>query len=284
MFYFKHLNLSKKSEARHKKLEQEVVNNANGIIVVTESMRRDFNAKTGTPVHVITNGYDPQDFQTPMTKEQEEAKRFFEITHTGLMVENGNPTTLWKVLGNMAKENNDFRNHLRIRLIGNTEASIIQDIQNNGLGSSLINLGYIPHSRIPGWQKCASVLILPLRKEPEAAAILTGKVFEYLYSTADSNGNHPVIAGFGPETGDLAHLLKDAGCGAVYDWDNEEEIKKTIAVEYLKFKERLNQGEKCLLANEAGESRENLSKVEAFSRPALTEKLARLLEDTLNNK
>lgn len=284
MFYFKHLNLSKKSEARHKKLEQEVINNANGIIVVTESMRRDFSAKTGTPVHVITNGYDPQDFQTPMTKEQEEAKRFFEITHTGLMVENGNPSVLWKLLGQMAKADEDFRNQLRIRLIGNTENSIIQDIQNNGLANNLINLGYIPHSQIPGWQKCASVLILPLRKEPEAAAILTGKVFEYLYSTADSNGNHPVIAGFGPETGDLAYLLKDAGCGAVYDWDNEEEIKKTIAVEYLKFKERLNQGEKNSSADEAyesieEESRESRSKVEAFSRPALTEKLARLLED-----
>lgn len=287
MFYFKHLNLSGKSEARHRKLEQEVLDEASGIIVVSESMRKDFSARTGRTVTKITNGYDPQDFQTTLTEEQEEAKRFFEITHTGLMVENGNPSVLWKVLGQMAREDNEFKKHLRIRLIGNTEASIIQDICNNGLKDNIINHGYIPHSEIPGWQKCASVLILPLRKEPEAAAILTGKVFEYLFSTADSSGNHPVIAGFGPETGDLAHLLKDAGCGAVHDWDDEKKIKETIASEYLKYKEKLRLGEikteeRCMPSNaDNGISGESCSKVEAFSRQALTGKLAQLLNEVV---
>ena len=97
-----------------------------------------------------------------------------------------------------------------------------------GLQECFVNMGYMPHSVIPTWQRAASLLLLPLRKEPEAGGILTGKFFEYLASGS------PILA-FGPKDGDLAAALAQTGAGTIFQWDEKEAVKEYMLETYYKW-------------------------------------------------
>lgn len=208
MFYFKHLQLCRWAEKRHEKLEKQVLDNASCVIAVSPAVRDDFMAMTSTPVHLITNGYDPDDFDQPL-----EEDGFFNITHTGLFASDGNPDVLWSVLADRCARDEEFRKKLRIRLVGKTDIEITESIKAAGLGSHLENQGYRDHPTAVREQLNASMLILPLRKEPEYRATLPGKLFEYLASLK------PVL-GIGQKDGAMADVLRETGAGEVVEWDD----------------------------------------------------------------
>ena len=275
IFYFKHLGLSKWANRRHLSLEQGVLDTAKGVVVVSKKMQQDFAHRTDTPVEIITNGFDPDDFTTFRTcglKDGSAGDGKFHIVHTGLLVDSGNPNTLWEVLGEKVALDPDFKANLEIRCMGQTDDSVIEDIQKNGLASNFVNMGYVSHNTAVEWQLNADVLLLPLRKEPEAAAILTGKFFEYLAS------QRPILA-FGPTDGDLAKALEETQSGIICDWDQKEAINTAVEKAYQIYLNNKNKHkeEASLLScpNNAALK---------YSRKELTGKLSGLLNDITNNK
>ena len=258
MFYFKHLGLSKKAEEKHHKLEKEVLDGATRVIAVSPMVQKDFQAMTKTPVELITNGYDEEDF-----KKNFDLDEYFNITHTGLFSSDGNPETLWKVLGEKCKSDKEFRRSLRIRLVGKTDKEITEAIDAAGLGQNLKDFGYQSHEVAVREQRNASVLILPLRKEPEYEAVLPGKLFEYLAS------RRPIL-GIGQTNGAMAKIVRDTGSGMVYDWDDEKNLRKWIDFCWEEFKN--------------DELRDNMSDISMYSRRRLTRRLAALLDELTGKK
>lgn len=241
IFYFKHLNLSSWAYRRHRRLEQSVLDNADIVVVVSRKMQEDFQHRTTTPVKVITNGFDHEDFlksamsdlQQPSivdteTCTPESHTGGFQLVHTGIFVDNGNPEYLWEVLGEKAATEPQFKNDLQIRLMGQVDDSILQGIGKAGLEGNLNNMGYRPHNEVVQWQQQAQVLLLPLRKEPEAAAILTGKFFEYLASGRK-------ILAFGPTDGDLAKALQETQSGSIVDFYDKEATRREVERLYNEF-------------------------------------------------
>lgn len=237
IFYFKHLHLSKYAYNRHRKLEQKVLENANAVVVVSRKMQEDFARRTAKPVEVITNGFDPDDFPAveavPETKnglleQEKQPDSKFLLIHTGILVDNGNPNLLWEILGEKAAAEPSFKANLEIRTMGQVDPSILKDIQNNNLEAHFVNMGYVPHNEATQWQQKASLLLLPLRKEPEAAAILTGKFFEYLAA------GKPILA-FGPVEGDLAVALKESESGIICEWNDKTAIKTAVDKAYAQY-------------------------------------------------
>ena len=259
IFYFKHLPLTRFALKKHKKLEAMVLNNANAVIAVSNKMIEEFSKTREDGIHLITNGFDPDDFNSNIAIEREKGEKFL-LVHTGIFVDNGNPDLLWSVLKELSSTIPNFKELLEIRLIGQVDNSIIEDIKANGLTSNTHIMGYLSHNTVTSWQKSASLLLLPLRKEPESAAILTGKFFEYIAS-----GN-PILA-FGPTNGDLAEALKNSKSGTIVEFNNREAIKESLINsfnEYLK----------------APKQKRSLSKESLiYSREELTKELV----DILNN-
>ena len=214
IFYFKHLELTHRSEAKHQALEKKVVDGATRVIAVSPMVKKDFEAITSTPVELITNGFDEEDFNDPF-----EADEYFNITHTGLFASDGDPEILWKVLAAKCQEDKEFQKLLRIRLVGKTDQEIVNSIETAGIGPNLVNLGYQSHEVAVREQRNASVLILPLRKEPEYEAVLPGKLFEYLAS------RRPIL-GIGQTDGAMAQVVRNTGSGIVYDWNEEQKIRR----------------------------------------------------------
>ena len=222
IFYFKHLAMTRATERWHHKMEKKVLDSAAAVVAVSPLVQQEFQAMTQTPVELITNGFDECDFQTDGIAGDQDARRTltaggpdkdFVITHTGLFAADGNPTALWDVLGEKCSKDTRFRKMLKIKLIGKTDIQIVNALRDAGLEENLEDMGYQPHSVAVNGQRSASLLILPLRKEPEYKAVLPGKLFEYLASW------RPVL-GIGQPDGAMSIILNTTKTGVVFDWED----------------------------------------------------------------
>ncbi len=253
MHYFKHMGLLPWTAARHRRVEQRVLDEADTVIAVSAPVRDDFQARTTTPVVLITNGFDEDDFAAVPPVLPADT---FVLAHTGLFASDGNPLALWDVLARKCSSDASFRAQLRIRLAGKTDPEILEALANRGLTANVENLGYLPHQETVALQRSANVLLLPLRQEPEYAKALPGKIFEYLAA------RRPVL-GIGQEGGAAAAVLKDSGAGVMYDWDRVEPVRNFIDSAW----ERHLQGADSAPAGD----------IAGYSRLALTEKLTGIL-------
>ena len=222
IFYFKHLSMTKATERWHHRMERKVLDDASTVVAVSPLVQKEFQEMTQTPVELITNGFDECDFPEGMSKEAAGGPdRNFTITHTGLFASDGNPEALWETLAEICKDNPQFSKSLKIKLIGKTDRQITGAVEAAGLKENLVDMGYQPHNVAVEEQREASVLILPLRKEPEYKAVLPGKLFEYIAS------GRPIL-GIGQPDGAMAMILKDTKTGMTVDWNDRECLKAFI--------------------------------------------------------
>ncbi len=223
IFYFKHLAMTRATGRWHKRMEKKVLDEATAVVAVSPLVQQEFQAMTQTSVELITNGFDECDFEDG-DKGRSAAggpDKDFVITHTGLFAADGNPTVLWEVLAEKCSKDPGFKKLLKIKLIGKTDIQITGAIGQAGLAENLIDLGYQPHSRAIAEQQKASLLILPLRKEPEYKAVLPGKLFEYLASW------RPVL-GIGQPDGAMSMILNQTKTGVVLDWNDRASLTRFI--------------------------------------------------------
>ncbi|MBR1872204.1 MAG: glycosyltransferase [Bacteroidales bacterium] len=213
LFYFKHLQLGPLALRKHQSLERKVLDDATSVVAVSPLVQEEFRSMTDTPVDLVTNGFDEDDFAADVAP-----AGGFTLVHTGLFAADGNPLSLWKALADKCLEDKDFERDLHIVLAGKTDREIISAIEAAGLGGKLRDKGYLSHSETVKLQKSATALMLPLRREPEYRATLPGKLFEYLGS------RRPVI-GIGQSDGAMAKVLSDTGAGQTFEWDDVEGIR-----------------------------------------------------------
>ena len=263
IFYFKHLSMTRATERWHHKMEKKVLDDATAVVAVSPLVQQDFQAMTQTPVELITNGFDECDFhQEPFKMAEGGPQQLFTITHTGLFAADGNPTVLWEVLAEKCRTCEEFRKSLRINLIGKTDEQIIKAAHDAGLGDNVYDLGYQHHARAVDEQRKASLLILPLRKEPEYKAVLPGKLFEYMAS-------YRPILGIGQPDGAMSMILDSTKTGVVFDWEDKVAIAKYI--------------DECWEKHLEGSLRVEGSDISQFTRRNLTRRMAQLF-DKLTDK
>ena len=252
MFYFKHLGLWPAAKRKHRRLERSVLDNADEIISVSPLVQRDFQFMTHTKVRLITNGFDEDDFPETVSTRGDK----FTIVHTGLFAADGNPLNLWDEIARKCSTDSLFKEKCEIRLAGKVDAEIVEAIRNRGLGDNLVNLGYLPHEEVVREQRAATMLILPLRREPEYLKVLPGKIFEYLAS------RRPVL-GIGQEDGAAAAVLRDASAGVMYDWDKSTQVSSFLDARWTEF-----------LSGNVPQAGSDIAK---YSRKALTAELTKIL-------
>ena len=86
MYWFKRMPFLPCVERRHRRLEQRVLDNASAVLTVTPLVQEAYAARTHTPVAMITNGYDAEDFAQAVQPDG-----YFNLVHTGLFPVDGNP-------------------------------------------------------------------------------------------------------------------------------------------------------------------------------------------------
>jgi len=249
--YHKSLKLTKSSEAKHKKLESQILNSADKIIVTSPTTKKEFEAITNKPIEVITNGYELSG------KIESELDEKFTIAHIGSLLSERNPNMLWKVLSEIVSENKDFKNDFELKLAGTVSEDVLNSIKTFGLNNNLNLLGYVSHSEAIKLQHNAQVLLVLEIDKPETRAIIPGKIFEYLAA------KRPIIA-LGPKESDIEYILEETQSGHFFSDEQETKLKNYILSLYRDYKK---DGVFVISNN-----------IEKFSRKNLSEKLADLLK------
>ena len=281
IFYFKHLSMTRATERWHKRMEKKVLDDATAVVAVSPLVQQEFQAMTQTPVELITNGFDECDYEFPAGDAEGAAGKAgqsgcdlkcrhaaggpdkdFVITHTGLFAADGNPTTLWEILAEKCAKDPEFKKLLKIRLVGKTDVVVSESISAAGLGQNLTDLGYQPHSVAVEEQRNASLLILPLRKEPEYKAVLPGKLFEYLASW------RPVL-GIGQPDGAMSMILNTTKTGFVLNWDDKKSISRFIDL--------------CWKNHLKGNLTVDDADISQFTRRNLTRRMAQLFDKCISS-
>jgi len=242
--YHKALKLSDYAAQKHKDLERKVMQEADFLLVTSQTTQKEFEAITSKPIHVITNGYDVENVNRLPLDEK------FSLAHIGSFLSERNPRILWKALSELIKEEPGFKEHFELKLIGATSQEVLETIEEFRLSPYVNNLGYVSHQEAVQQQRSSQVLLLVEIDSEETKSIIPGKLFEYMVS------ERPILA-IGPEDADFAGIIKQTNTGVFALYDNKDLVKETLLSYYRLY---LTQNLKVYPVGLQQYSRRNLTK------------------------
>ncbi|MCL2156461.1 MAG: glycosyltransferase [Methanobrevibacter sp.] len=161
-------------------LENKFNNNADLVTTVSEPLADILRRKTKSPVEVIYNGFDPDDFI--MIKDKKRKKnRSFSIVYTGTIYKDfQDPSPLFKAVSNLKNKYYLTNDSLKIIFAGsNANVSDIADQFN--VSEFYSYLGFLPRIEALQLQYDADLVLFLEFNNSTIPGILSGKIFEYLY-------------------------------------------------------------------------------------------------------
>jgi glycosyltransferase involved in cell wall biosynthesis len=248
--YHKQLKLTTRSQQNHKKLESEVLNTADKVIVTSFTTKKEFESITNKPIEVITNGYDKHDIG------HVDLDIKFTMSHIGSLLSKRNPEVLWQVLKDLVQEHHGFSNNFQLNLVGTVSDEVLESIAYNNLSDYINNVGYLSHKESVTIQKKSQILLLIEIDSDETKGIIPGKLFEYMAS------NRPIIA-IGPNASDVEVIIKDTNTGKYFSYNDYDALKSTILNYFSAYKK--------------GELQSHPIGLQKYSRRNLTKTLANLI-------
>ncbi|MBA2407988.1 MAG: glycosyl transferase family 1, partial [Chitinophagales bacterium] len=234
--FYGQLMLTRWADAKHHRLEKDVLKTADKVTTVSWHWAAELGEIANREVHVVTNGYDEQDYEGLVRKPDKK----FSITHIGLLSVERKLIHFWTAVKELNEEIPTLKTDLVIRLAGKVDFAVLDELKSMGLSAFVENKKYLPHEEALQMQVNASVLLLVLNDVPNAKGHIPGKLFEYLAA------QRPIIC-VGPSNGDAASILSETKAGEAFDFDDKEGMKKHLKVLYVLFQKHqlisINSGE-----------------------------------------
>lgn len=236
------------AEQMDEKMEKSILKQADEVIVVSNSQAEDFRKIVERGYRVITNGFDPEDFEAIKPEERKTSE--FLIRHIGNIGEAAVPETFLKAIKKL-----EIQDSLKVEFIGDVHPRLPRLTEQMGLQRTVSFESYLPHRQALERMCSADALLLSLPDVENISHHIPGKMFEYLGS------GRPILM-LGPVEGDSASILQDEQAGITCEFDDIEAIKKAL---------------KNLVNRKPSASRPVDMKNNPYSRVRLTEKLTRLI-------
>lgn len=254
--YYDKLMLTQHADNRHRILEKKVLTVADVVVTVSRSWARDFELSAGILPEVITNGFDPEDFEIEKTIRND----VLTITHIGSLNKDRNPHAFWKALKKI-NDHYSLAEKVRIRLIGPTDVSVFSEVDKFELSKLIFHQQNIPHGSVIQEIRNSDLLLLPLNDTPNIDGVIPGKLYEYLAS------KRPIIC-IGKKSGDSAEIIAESNSGHTFEFNDVEGIVSCL--------------EKYLQIFQHGEIPDNSNVPLKFSRNELAGKIGELLNRITN--
>ncbi|WP_337866891.1 glycosyltransferase [Ignavibacterium sp.] len=210
--YYKNLKRSSLTKRIDKNLEKSVVDNAEKIIFVTNSMKDDYVRKypqIKEKSFVLYWGFNEKDFEglslNSVNKEKELSEEKV-IVHAGNIFDYQNPEMLWKEVSHRIKSGEKFK----IKFIGTISPAVKQSIKKYNLEPFTEYPGFLPYEKMLLELSKADYLLVCATEKRH----VPGKLFEYLRI------GKPIIA-FGDDNEEVQQILKDTKSGRLFRYDEE---------------------------------------------------------------
>lgn len=261
--YYNEFHLTKRSDRKHHKMEHEVLSTADEVVTVADDGARRLERIGGRCVKTIYNGFDNEDASQASCSQLPDK---FTITYIGNLTKPQNPENLWAAIRELTEENELFKSRLAIRLIGQIDNSAVHSIRQNHLDDYVETRPYIPHDEAIKAQRSATLLLLLLMHDdvPRSKGLLTGKLFEYLYS------GRPILC-IGPEDGDAANIISECTAGHTASFSAKARMKELITEFFMQHENGALKG--C--------DRESIEK---YSRKSLTKDYTEILNSLIRHE
>ena len=225
------LMMSKFSDDRVKKeekLERKVVENADIVINAAEQVTNMY--KKRYPEYkdkfiTITNGFDKKDVPEKISCKNDK----FNMSYTGLLVEDEKPETLITLLEEMCNENIEFKNDLVLKFTGTISPGVQKMLKETKIYDNIIINDYVEHDKAVRIMQEASINVLLLPDDDEGKWIYSGKIFDYILA------QRPIL-GIVHKEGVAAELINSNNIGLGCGHDEKEKAKEYILKIYKKFK------------------------------------------------
>ena len=266
--YYKHLKLTKLADKKHRRLQQSVFETADMTLATSYTDAENFR-KNGANALCITNGFDESESsrvgelennKTLKSSNSTTLKPKFTLSYVGVLEQLRDPENLWKVLEDLCKTNPDFAKDFELKFVGRVDDKIMNELENSVLKNNINNLGYLSHSQSVEEMEQSDLLLITNFPNESSKGIIPGKLFEYL-----ATGKQ--IISFGPKDADVEKILEKTKAGQHFDYSENEAVKHYILYLYQQWK--------------ANEPMTNTANIKEFSRRALSEKLAGLMDNLL---
>jgi glycosyltransferase involved in cell wall biosynthesis len=248
------IKAGKTARKLHRKLEAKVLATADAIITITPFYVRRFEVLAKRNVHLLTNGYDEDDFKNMVIRK---APKFI-IRHAGIVNEKCNPRPFMNAVLELLTEVPSFREKVSVDFVGDVHPTFRQFVTEiPGLAGITTFTPSIPHKRMIAAYGESAILLLVLTGYKDAEGYMPGKLFEYLATGLP-------ILGVGPEQGDAAKLLKETNAGQMIDSSKTAAIRNFLLEKFDAWEKSSSPPEKP-------------SGVERYSRRVLTKTLMEMI-------
>ena len=218
--YYKHFKISSWAHNRHRKMENQIFDNADLITIVSPSWKTDLEFIGAKNVKVVPLGYDSSDFTEKL---QLDAK--LTLTHLGLLGEDRSPFELVRVIADLCSENNDFKNHFQLQLVGTVNKKIKAFISELGIEKQVLFIEQVDRLNAIEIMQSSQLLLLLLNKAENVAGRIPGKIFEYF------GAGRPILS-LGPDNTDVAEMLKETQSGESIPYTSNAQLKNFL-IHYL---------------------------------------------------
>lgn len=229
IYYYDKLYLSSFSKKRDAKMERDVLENADGVVVVSNDIRKNLLAKSsllnGSKFHIIPNGFDADDFDKVIS-EQKEIE--FVISYTGTLTSDYRLEGFLFAIRKLIAE----QQPLRLHITGSLPVGIRESLEMTAPGSVRFK-SHVSHHDAIAQMKAADLLLLIIPDAPGNKGILTGKLFEYLAA------QKPIL-GIGPVDGDASMILKNCNSGTTFKYEDGDGIYLFLLQKIAEWKDNPN--------------------------------------------
>ena len=228
IYYYDKLYLTAFSKRRDAKMERNVLEHADGVVVVSDDIKKNLLAKSEKlsekKFHVIPNGYDADDFNKVIAEPKEKE---FVISYTGTL------TNDYRIEGFLEAIKKLVVNHpIRLHITGSMPSGIKDRIENAAPGKVRFK-SHVNHHEAIAQMKAADLLLLIIPDAPGNKGILTGKLFEYLAALK------PILC-IGPVDGDAGMIIKNCKSGETFSYESGNEMFSFLEKKISNWKSNAN--------------------------------------------
>jgi len=208
---------------KDERLRGVTLSGATRILTVSQSLKDDLAKLTDTPVDVIHNGFDEDDFRDvdPIRSSS------FDIVYTGNLSAEQNPIALWHALKQRRAGAGEAG--VRVRLVGHVANEVLAAIEQAGVRRRVDVVPYVEHREAIRHMSGAGLLLLCINRVPNPAGIVTGKLYEYLAST------RPVLC-FSPVDGEAVRIVGETRAGSAFRYEDAPGVMREIDRHYDAWK------------------------------------------------